>query len=757
MEAPQNTQDFENLQNSLFQTLISATKSSNKFPQGENFAYYSGIPGFEKDFQSLDDRVLRLIENLLIHEKEESTFTRDGDHFDTVIDVVDNLVEKVDTYIDTAQGNRAEPKILITRPASTNLNRGKSEEKDMYIFHAANIARPQLKFTDKIDNTPNPWIPKLPLGKAWKGRPPFEEEVTNLQYLPHQLMAHPAGETTPLGECQWIDTLEGLQSAAKALAARPIIAVDLEQHSYRSFQGFVCLMQITSDDGRDYIVDTLALREHIGPVLGPIFSNPAIVKVLHGADSDIIWLQRDFGIFIVNMFDTGQASRVLDLPRFSLAYLLQQYCNVVADKQYQLADWRIRPIPEEMIRYAQSDTHYLLYIYRRMVSDLIARGNPTQNLLKATLSRSNALTLNMYEKEIMLPTHYLQLYSRLNLNLNENQTKVFRELLMWRDHVAREEDESTRYVLPNHMLVKIATVIPRFPDDLFKCCAPTVPPLIHVYATDILMAIERVLSDSSTFKLNEVPMSPVLTTDQLYRTAGWVEDWVPQIRPGNAVISSGFSNTGILFDEESDDDDDDDEEFESQKADLIHNQLLTQLFPLESEPREFPIEEPTSKKEEAPKKVPTESAQPSKDSVPQSMSEIYKLSNQIKRKRNKERKKGVEKKEEDEEEEEESASRQNNTKRPKQPSKKDTDASTPTDFMKELGWIEESKEEKTAEKPNTTAAKPAAPKAPAKFTKNAKPFQPFDYGNQPHPLNAANSKPAWKSGPNRGDKKKNKH
>ena len=63
---------------------------------------------------------------------------------------------------------------------------------------------------------------------------------------------------------------------------------------------------------------------------------------MHGADWDIPWLQRDFGIYVVNLFDTGQASRVLALPKFSLAYLLQYCCNVQADKQYQLADWRIR-------------------------------------------------------------------------------------------------------------------------------------------------------------------------------------------------------------------------------------------------------------------------------------------------------------------------------------------------------------------------------------------------------------------------------
>ena len=53
-----------------------------------------------------------------------------------------------------------------------------------------------------------------------------------------------------------------------------------------------------------------------------------IVKVLHGADRDIEWLQRDFGIYMANMFDTGQASRVLEYPGNGLGYLLQHLCQV---------------------------------------------------------------------------------------------------------------------------------------------------------------------------------------------------------------------------------------------------------------------------------------------------------------------------------------------------------------------------------------------------------------------------------------------
>lgn len=57
---------------------------------------------------------------------------------------------------------------------------------------------------------------------------------------------------------------------------------------------------------------------------------------------DVEWLQRDLGLYVVNMFDTGQASRVLGLPRHGLGFLLAHYCGVQADKQFQMADWRIR-------------------------------------------------------------------------------------------------------------------------------------------------------------------------------------------------------------------------------------------------------------------------------------------------------------------------------------------------------------------------------------------------------------------------------
>ena len=56
-------------------------------------------------------------------------------------------------------------------------------------------------------------------------------------------------------------------------------------------------------------------------------------QVIHGADWDILYLQRDLSLYMVNMC-------ILQLSKNSLAFLLKYCCD--ADKSYQLVDWRIR-------------------------------------------------------------------------------------------------------------------------------------------------------------------------------------------------------------------------------------------------------------------------------------------------------------------------------------------------------------------------------------------------------------------------------
>ncbi|CAJ0925916.1 unnamed protein product, partial [Mesorhabditis belari] len=73
----------------------------------------------------------------------------------------------------------------------------------------------------------------------------------------------------------------------------------------------------------------------------------------------------------------------LVLNEWSPAYLVDSLCQVQLNKEFQTTDWRVRPLPEEMMHYAREDTHYLLYCYDLLRERLFQSGNErTNNLLE---------------------------------------------------------------------------------------------------------------------------------------------------------------------------------------------------------------------------------------------------------------------------------------------------------------------------------------------------------------------------------------
>eukprot|EP00897_Mesotaenium_endlicherianum_P003422 jgi/Mesen1/3107/ME000184S02174 len=126
-------------------------------------------------------------------------------------------------------------------------------------------------------------------------------------------------------------------------------------------------------------------------LLRPVFADPAITKVFHGADNDCVWLQRDFHIYVVNLFDTA---------RRSLAHLLRTFCGVITNKDYQKADWRMRPLTPPMLEYARADAHYLLFLAARLRWELL---HPPP--LLSTTPHSHAAALPRPAAPPLLPKH----------------------------------------------------------------------------------------------------------------------------------------------------------------------------------------------------------------------------------------------------------------------------------------------------------------------------------------------------------------
>jgi ribonuclease D len=63
------------------------------------------------------------------------------------------------------------------------------------------------------------------------------------------------------------------------------------------------------------------VRESLG-ILNIVFCDPNIVKIFHGAESDIVWLQKDFGIYVVNIFDTFHVLYIYHIIIFILIRLI---------------------------------------------------------------------------------------------------------------------------------------------------------------------------------------------------------------------------------------------------------------------------------------------------------------------------------------------------------------------------------------------------------------------------------------------------
>ncbi len=506
---------------SVFGLLFAATTASNAVPEGDDFSDVAlTAPLVASQLAGMTARVARIMSETGRKRRggapvEMGRSAEDG--FEQVVDAVDEWLEAVDRTVDRLTGAASQPGALaVTKDLLNNTT----------VIRAANVLRPQLKFYPPVDNSAAvPFVPRLdskpnalvPLPQVFRAAPsrhesaislamgshlaargsggaghPYEAELQALVFGPEQMGVAKERIYGVLGETPWtwVDTPAALDILVGKLSQEREIAIDLEQHFFRSYQGFVCLMQVSTRE-EDFLVDALELRPHMQK-LNVVLTNPKIVKVLHGADFDIQWLQRDFGLYVVNMFDTGQAARVLEYPKKSLAYLLEYFCSVKADKQYQLADWRIRPLPREMQEYAIADTHYLLYVYDRLRNELAAKSAPDNDYVVNVLNRSRQLCLQVYEKPpAVSPTAHLELYEKLRAApLAGVHEDALAELFRWRDELARQEDESVAFVLPNRMLYAVAEQLPVTVEQLLAICVP-VPPLTRAFAHEITAIVHR--------------------------------------------------------------------------------------------------------------------------------------------------------------------------------------------------------------------------------------------------------------------------
>lgn len=262
------------------------------------------------------------------------------------------------------------------------------------------------------------------------------------------------------------------------LSSEPVIAVDTESNSLYAYQERVCLIQF-SIPGKDYLVDPLAVQDLA--LIGDILASPKTVKVLHGAEYDVIVLKRDFGFHFDYLFDTRMAIRTLGREDTSLQKLLETEFGVKLNKRYQRANWGKRPLKPELLSYARLDTHYLLPLYRRLESALREAGRREEMIEACT-----------YITLLNPPANSFDAQGFWHINsarkLKPRQAAVLRELWSFRDRLARDRDVPVFKIVDDQLLLALALEVPKNLSALSDIAGMT-PGLQRRYGQGLLDAV----------------------------------------------------------------------------------------------------------------------------------------------------------------------------------------------------------------------------------------------------------------------------
>jgi ribonuclease D len=256
--------------------------------------------------------------------------------------------------------------------------------------------------------------------------------------------------TSHSAQTLYIDDADASQAFAESIATAQSIAVDTEGASFHRYVDRIYLLQLSTST-RHAIIDPLKIDPP--EALRALLQSRNAEVVFHDADYDLRLIHQDWGIRVTNIFDTRIAAQLLGVKAFGLAALLEQHFGVKLDKKHQRADWSMRPLTKDMLDYAAQDTRHLLALRDKLRDQLERKGRwswATEEFARLEGTR--------WEPEDA-ENAFLRLKGARDLSRRE--LALLRELVAWRDGVARVKDRSTFRVAGNDVLFELARRAPQ--------------------------------------------------------------------------------------------------------------------------------------------------------------------------------------------------------------------------------------------------------------------------------------------------------
>jgi ribonuclease D len=142
----------------------------------------------------------------------------------------------------------------------------------------------------------------------------------------------------------------------------------------------------------------------------------------------------------------------------------------------------MRPLSDDMLRYAAQDTKHLLELRDRLIDELRAKG-------RLAWAREEFIRVEGTKwPDDDSANAFLRIKGARDLSRRE--LAVLRELVPWRDEVARAKDRATFRVVGNEQLLDIARAQPRSRDELSRIRGLS-RGVFEDRGQDILAAVQR--------------------------------------------------------------------------------------------------------------------------------------------------------------------------------------------------------------------------------------------------------------------------
>jgi ribonuclease D len=221
------------------------------------------------------------------------------------------------------------------------------------------------------------------------------------------------------------------------------VAVDAERASGYRYGQRAYLVQLRREGAGTLLIDPIGCPD----LSGVDAALAGVEAVLHAASQDLPCLA-EVGYRPRLLFDTELAGRLLGYPRVALGTMLEEVLGYRLAKEHSAADWSVRPLSPEMLKYAALDVEVLTDLRDALAEQLAEQG-------KTEWARQEFAAVAAAPPPPPRPDPWRRT-SGIHRVRTRRGLAVVRELWTVRDDIARDADLSPRRVLADQAIIEAA-------------------------------------------------------------------------------------------------------------------------------------------------------------------------------------------------------------------------------------------------------------------------------------------------------------